>query len=151
MPGRRRKTPFMNRLSMNERESIIGLLRLGWKQRRIARETGFHRATIRRIARELAAELQSVREVGGAAPSGVRDLHRRSAVAAQAQFQKIVKVGQVGKEEAGTASDFDDAAPHRRITFSRLFAPDAHDEETLHPTPRGLTCAIIRHRILLVI
>lgn len=63
MPGRRRKTPFMNRLSMNERESIIGLLRLGWKQRRIARETGFHRAAIRRIARELGAELQSVPEV----------------------------------------------------------------------------------------
>ena len=50
MPGRRRKAPFMNRLSMNEQQSIIGLLRLGWKQRRIARETGFHRATIRRIA-----------------------------------------------------------------------------------------------------
>ena len=56
MPGRRRKTPSMNRLSMNERQSIIGLLRLGWRQRRIARETGFHRATIRKIARELAAE-----------------------------------------------------------------------------------------------
>src|SRR5277367_5355030 len=56
MPGRRRKMPFMNRLSMDEQQSIIGLLRLGWKQRRIARETGFHRATIRRIAREAAIE-----------------------------------------------------------------------------------------------
>jgi hypothetical protein len=58
--------PFMNRLSMNERQTIIGLLRLRWPERRIARETGFHRATIRRIARELAAELtepQSVPEV----------------------------------------------------------------------------------------
>ena len=63
MPGRRRKMPFMNRLSMNERESITSLLRLGWKQRRIARETGIHRATIRRIARELGAELQNVPEV----------------------------------------------------------------------------------------
>ena len=48
--------PFMNRLSMDEQQSIIGLLRLGWKQRRIARETGFHRATIRRIACEAATE-----------------------------------------------------------------------------------------------
>jgi transposase len=63
MPGRRRKMPFMNRLSMDERQSIIGLLRLRWPERRIARETGFHRATIRRMARELAAELQSVPEV----------------------------------------------------------------------------------------
>lgn len=63
MLGRRRKTPFMNRLSMNERESIIGLLRLGWKQRRIARETGAHRATIAKIVRELRAGRQSVPEV----------------------------------------------------------------------------------------
>ena len=55
--------PFMNRLSMDERQSIIGLLRLRWPERRIARETGFHRATIRRIACELTAELQSVPEV----------------------------------------------------------------------------------------
>ena len=48
MPGRRRKMPFMNRLSMDERQSIIGLLHLRWPERRIARETGFHRATIRR-------------------------------------------------------------------------------------------------------
>jgi transposase len=68
MPGRRRKTPFMNRLSMNERKSILGLLRLGWKQRRIARETGFHRATIRRIALELAPELQNVPEVATDSP-----------------------------------------------------------------------------------
>lgn len=47
----------MNRLSMDERQTIIGLLRLGWKQRRIARETGFHRVTVRRIAGELADEV----------------------------------------------------------------------------------------------
>ena len=56
MPGRRRKKPFMNRLSMDERQTIIGLLNLKWPERRIARETGFHRATIRRIALALAAE-----------------------------------------------------------------------------------------------
>ncbi len=42
---------------MDERQTIIGLLRLNWPERRIARETGFRRATIRRIAREAAADL----------------------------------------------------------------------------------------------
>jgi transposase len=57
MPGRRRKKPFMRRLGMEERKSIIGLLRLKWSERRIALETGHHRATIRRIALEAAAEV----------------------------------------------------------------------------------------------
>jgi hypothetical protein len=48
--------PFMNRLSTGESQSITGLLRLGWEQRRIARETGFHRATIPKIALVIAAE-----------------------------------------------------------------------------------------------
>jgi len=41
----------MNELSVTEEQTIVGLLRLGWSQRRIARETGHHRATIRRCAR----------------------------------------------------------------------------------------------------
>jgi len=57
MPGRRRKTPFMNRLSMQDRTIIIGLLRLRWSEREIGRQTGYHRATIRNIALEAAAEL----------------------------------------------------------------------------------------------
>lgn len=68
----------MNRLGMEDRATIIGLLRLKWSERRIARETGHHRATIRRLALEAAAELtepQSVPEVAtdpgpdGALPS----------------------------------------------------------------------------------
>jgi transposase len=42
----------MNELSMTEREAIIGLLRLGWAQRRVERETGHRRETIARVARE---------------------------------------------------------------------------------------------------
>ena len=42
----------MNELSMTERETIIGLLRLGWAQRRVERETGHRRETIARIGRE---------------------------------------------------------------------------------------------------
>lgn len=45
----------MNGLSVTERERIVGLLRLGWSERRVGRETGHHRLTVRRIARELAA------------------------------------------------------------------------------------------------
>ncbi len=47
---------------MTERETILSLLRLGWSERRIALETGHHRATIRRIGGEMAAG-QSVPEV----------------------------------------------------------------------------------------
>lgn len=36
----------MNELSVTEKEKVCGLLRLGWSVRRIARETGHHRATI---------------------------------------------------------------------------------------------------------
>jgi hypothetical protein len=38
----------MNELSMQEQETILSLLRLGWSRRRIARETGHRRETITR-------------------------------------------------------------------------------------------------------
>jgi transposase len=52
MPRRRRVLDAVNKLSMTERESILNLLRLGWSERRISREGGYHRATIRRVRRE---------------------------------------------------------------------------------------------------
>ena len=52
MPRRRLKNDAVNELSMTERETILGLLRLGWSERRIAREGGHHRATVRRIRHE---------------------------------------------------------------------------------------------------
>jgi transposase len=42
----------MNELSVTERETILGLLRLGWSQRRVERETGHRRETIARVGRE---------------------------------------------------------------------------------------------------
>ncbi len=42
----------MNELSASERESILGLLRLRWSIRRIARETGHRHETIRRLGQE---------------------------------------------------------------------------------------------------
>jgi hypothetical protein len=59
MPRRRLKNDAVNELSMTERETILGLLRLGWSERRIAREGGHHRATVRRIRRE--AELPAAK------------------------------------------------------------------------------------------
>jgi hypothetical protein len=44
----------MNELSVTEEETIRGLLQLRWSHRRIARETGHHRATIQRVARAMA-------------------------------------------------------------------------------------------------
>ena len=52
MPSRRRIVEAVNKLSMTEHETILSLLRLGWSERRIAREGSHHRATIRRIRRE---------------------------------------------------------------------------------------------------
>jgi hypothetical protein len=44
----------MNELSVTEEETMRGLLQLRWSHRRIARETGHHRATIQRVARAMA-------------------------------------------------------------------------------------------------
>ncbi len=42
----------MNELSMTQRDTIVGLLGLGWSQRKIERETGHRRETIARCGRE---------------------------------------------------------------------------------------------------
>ena len=44
----------MNELSVTEQEKIVGLHRLGWSERSIARETHHHRLTVRRHLREAA-------------------------------------------------------------------------------------------------
>jgi transposase len=49
----------MNELSVSDQEKILGLLRLGWSERRIARETGHHRKSIRRLKDELGAASQA--------------------------------------------------------------------------------------------
>ncbi len=38
----------MNELSMTDQETILGLLRLGWSARRVARQTGHRRETVAR-------------------------------------------------------------------------------------------------------
>ena len=53
-----------NILSMSKQQAIIGLLERGWSQRRIARETGFNRKTIRRYARWRAAAKCSISTAG---------------------------------------------------------------------------------------
>jgi len=49
----------MNELSVSDQDKILGLLRLGWSERRIARETGHHRKTVRRLKDELGAASQA--------------------------------------------------------------------------------------------
>jgi hypothetical protein len=44
----------MNELSVTEEETFRGLLQLGWSHRRVARETGHHRATIQRVSSAMA-------------------------------------------------------------------------------------------------
>ncbi len=71
MPGRRCNTSCMNRLSMEERKTIVGLLGLKWSERHIAAQTGHHRATTRRIALKAATEIAepaTVREVATDSP-----------------------------------------------------------------------------------
>jgi transposase len=57
----------MNELSLQEQETILSLLRLGWSQRRVARETGHRRETIGRYAR--AAGLVSPAAIAGSKPA----------------------------------------------------------------------------------
>jgi hypothetical protein len=52
MPDRRRIVDAVNKLSMTDENAILGLLGRGWSDRRISREAGYHRATVRRIRRE---------------------------------------------------------------------------------------------------
>ena len=53
-----------NNLSMSKQQAIIGVLEQGWSQRRIAREIGFNRKTIRRYARLRAAAKCSISTAG---------------------------------------------------------------------------------------
>lgn len=57
MPARRRIVDAVNKLSMTDENAILGLLRRGWSDRRISREAGYHRSTVRRLRRQ--AELAS--------------------------------------------------------------------------------------------
>jgi len=52
----------MNELSVSDQEKILGLLRLGWSERRIAHETGHHRKTIKRLKDALQAEPSQIQE-----------------------------------------------------------------------------------------
>jgi hypothetical protein len=57
----------MNELSLQEQETILSLLRLGWSHRRVARETGHRRETIGRYAR--AAGLVPPAAIAGSKPA----------------------------------------------------------------------------------
>jgi transposase len=110
MPRRRRVDGAVNKLSMTERETILSLLRLGWSERRIAREGDHHRATVRRIRREagLAAKCTTPDKV----PTDSAAATRSSA----APFQVFIK-GELAKGRNYTAI-YQDLVEHRGYTGS---------------------------------
>lgn len=56
MPNRHRIVDAVNVLSMTDENAILALLRRGWSDRRISREAGYHRATVRRIRLRAASD-----------------------------------------------------------------------------------------------
>lgn len=74
----------MNELSVTEEETIRGLLQLGWSERRIARETGHHRATIKRLTRDAAAGTVDPKAAAGPVRADAEGNDSRSPTAAKA-------------------------------------------------------------------
>ncbi len=108
MPSRRRIVEAVNKLSMTEHETILSLLRLGWSERRIAREGGHHRATIRRITRAL-GEPQSVPEVPTDLPRSRSSCepHRSFIETAAAKGRNAVAIYQDLVEHHGYTGSYD--------------------------------------------
>ena len=97
-----------NQLSMAEREAIAALLRQGWSGRRIARELGLHRDTVRRYARELTRHEPA--QTANAAETAATD---KVAAGAEAEQSADAAAKQAtGAEVAtGTGAVFDALAP----------------------------------------
>ena len=86
----------MNELGVTERETIIGLPRLGWSTRRIERETGHRRETIARYGREagvLTSKPATAVEVSKWPPT-----QKRPPPAKVASDRKAATVGEVATE-----------------------------------------------------
>uniref|UniRef100_E6Q2E6 Transposase of ISCARN65, IS21 family n=1 Tax=mine drainage metagenome TaxID=410659 RepID=E6Q2E6_9ZZZZ len=96
---------------MTERETILSLLRLGWSERRIAREGGHHRATIRRIRRE-AGLLEAKCTTPGDVPTDLPAAPRSSA----APFSVFIEA-ELGKRR-NAAAIYQDLVEHHGYTGS---------------------------------
>ena len=73
----------MNELSMQEQETILSLLRLGWSRRRIARETGHRRETITRYG--VAAGLLAPAPIADSKPASEAEVPADSEPASEAE------------------------------------------------------------------
>jgi transposase len=105
----------MNELSVTERERVLGLLGLGWSERRIARETGHHRLTVRRLAREAAAVADPDRPVAIEAapvPASVVEPLRRSTSRSSCEPHRAFIEGELAKGRNAMAI-FQDLVEHR--------------------------------------
>jgi transposase len=89
----------MNELSVTERETVVGLLRVGWSARRIERETGHRRETIARYGRE-AGVLPSK----PATPTKVATDSKAASVAEVATDSKPATAAEVPTDCGGTRS-----------------------------------------------
>src|SRR5664279_453176 len=73
----------MNELSVQEQETILSLLRLGWSRRRIARETGHRRETITRYG--VAAGLLAPTPIADSKPASEAEVPTDSKSAGEAE------------------------------------------------------------------
>jgi hypothetical protein len=103
----------MNELSVTEEETIRGLLQLRWSHRRIARETGHHRATIQRVARGMTIAAAGEEPKPATDAKVATDLERAPGLAATAvevgaadvAAGEIVRDGMAGPGESAAICD----------------------------------------------
>src|SRR5664280_3166438 len=105
----------MNELSVQEQETILSLLRLGWSRRRIARETGHRRETITRYG--VAAGLLAPTPIADSKPAGEAEVPSGSAAATPAKSRSSCEghrpfiTAEITKGRNGTAI-FQDLVEH---------------------------------------
>lgn len=105
----------MNRVHVTEREIILGLLRRGWTQRRIERETGHRRETIARYGRE--AGLLPAKAAKVPTDSGKDQVADRAPTRSSAEpFRPFIEQ-EIGKHRTAVAI-YQDLAEHHGYTGS---------------------------------
>jgi len=82
----------MNELSVQEQETILGLLRLGWSTRRVARETGHRRETIARYGRAAGVLAPYPVITGATAPTDNAAVIDSAAWQRQAQIEPVAAI-----------------------------------------------------------
>ena len=92
----------MNELSVQEQETILSLLRLGWSRRRIARETGHRRETITRYG--VAAGLLAPTPIADSKPASEAEVPTDSKSAGEAEVPADPKSAGEAEVPSGSAA-----------------------------------------------